>query len=188
MLVIVLKNIFVSLVDLDGRREEVSHSSLWTVKTDSLKRNDKKHILFNIVQPNGRSILRPTLQTAIVQRRYETVFQRIHLETMFESCVCVCSTQSLTFLLSHSLQVSLLLALLNLQMLHECSSKCPVAGKMEISSIWLKISYVLHMPFTSNQWISSSNVNFSIESLSNLMNSIRNFHDTISTYEMEIFI
>ena len=45
MLVIVLKNIFVSHVDLDGRREEVSHSSLWTVKTDSLKRNDKKHIL-----------------------------------------------------------------------------------------------------------------------------------------------
>ena len=89
MLVIVLKNIFVSHVDLDGRREEVSHSSLWTVKTDSLKRNDKKHILFNIVQPNGRSILRPTLQTAIVQRRYETVFQRIHLETMFEWCVCM---------------------------------------------------------------------------------------------------
>ena len=146
MLVIVLKNIFVSLVDLDGRREEVSHSSLWTVKTDSLKRNDKKYILFHIVQPNGCSILRPTLQTAIVQRRYETVFQRIHLETMFESCVCVCvcSTQSLTFLLSHSLQVSLLLALLNLQMFKQMSCGRKNGNFKHLAKNFLCIAHAFH--------------------------------------------
>ena len=144
MLVIVLKNIFVSLVDLDGRREEVSHSFLWTVKTDSLKRNDKKYILFNIVQPNGRSILRPTLQTAIVQMRYETVFQRIHLETMFESCVCVCSTQSLTFLLSHSLQVSLLLALLNLQMFKQMSCGRKNGNFKHLAKNFLCIAHAFH--------------------------------------------
>ena len=110
----------------------------------------------------------------------EEVLEESFWETVPCSLVCCFSsvyyTQSLTFLLSHSLQVSL--SLLTLQMLHERSSKCPVDRKMKISSIWLKISYVLHIPFTSNQWIFSSNVNFSFISLSNssLMNSYFYLH------------
>ena len=71
------------------RWEEVWHSSLWTVKTDSLKRNDKKHILFNIVQPNSRSFLRHINVSRLCRTEMKRKkFLRIHFERLCLVVLC----------------------------------------------------------------------------------------------------